>query len=537
MANAQTVRIAAPNKERMLDELLDEVLGAHMQPEDRYEIAAILESFGWNDDRASQTFGVEDVFALASDLWERSLARVRYIPFARPEKTSFSKLFVELVRTFLRGVIFALPMALSVFSMLTLKFSLWSYEYLSVELATAIAIGTILSFVTVGGFTQAIARRGFFYIIQGHYNMARRVTFHFIGIGFLLCIVISVGLFVLNALIQMFPYSMIGIIILYFFFLNMIWLSVTVMYILKKELLFSGLILVGIAFVYVLFDVLGLNIIVSQVTSLFIVSLASILIVIRLFQHAERKADIGIEPKMPKMSVTLYSTLPYFAYGFLYFSLLYVDRVMAWSTNNEFTMPFLMWFRGDYELGLDFALLVLIVPMGIAEVVLAKLMMDVEVSQKSYWGDETAKLNRNFRTMYFNRLAIIGGIALATAAALYLVLKYAFSSIDLPIGQSLFANSTTHFVFIASLISYAFLSIALMNTVILFSLSQPFLVLQSIWPAFLGNVISGFLSSRWLGYEFAVFGLLLGAVLFMVLSIRDVLKVFGNLDYYLYAAT
>ncbi len=536
MINPPETRVNV-DKDSMQSKLLDEVLERHMQPEDRYEIAAILESIGWNDKRAAETFGVEDVFALASDLWERSRTQIRYTPFAKVQSVNLWRMVMALARTFLRGVIFAIPMAVSVISMLTLKFSLWSYENLSVELATSIAIGTILSFVTVGGFTQAIARRGFFYIIQGYYNMARRVTFHFIGIGFLVCIVLSLFFFFANAIIQMFPFKMLSIIILYFFFLNTIWLSVTVMYILKKELLFTGLIIFGIGIVYLLFDLLQLNIILSQLISLSVVSITSILSVIWLFKRAETKAEKGIQPKLPKMSVTLYSVTPYFIYGIIYFSFLYVDRVMAWSTNNHYSMPYLIWFRGNYELGLDFALLVLIIPMGLAEVILTKLMMDIEVSQKKFWGDEAERMSRVFRNSYFRRLALIGFIAFVSAVALYFSLERVFATFNLSIGNTLFSNGLTHYVFIMSLSSYVLISIALMNAVILFSLSQPYLVLKDIWPAFLVNVIIGFLFSRWFGYEYAVIGLLVGSFVFSALSVRSVIKVFRNLDYYLYAAS
>lgn len=529
---------AAPSRsEELLDRLLDEVLERHKQPEDRYEIAAILESLGWNDTRASNTFGVDDVFELASHLWERSKTKVLYTPFAKSETMTFWQLAVELFRTFMRGVIFAFPMAVSVFSMLTLKFSLWSYEYLSVELATAIAIGTILSFITVGGFTQAIARRGFFYILQGYYSMARRVTFHFIGLGFAVCILLSILFFILNTVIQMFPLSMVSIIILYFFFLNTIWLSVTVMYILKRELLFTGFIVIGILFVYILFEVIGVNIILSQLISLSLISVISVFTVIWLFKQAERKGEKGIQPQLPKMSVTLYSTMPYFAYGVLYFSLLYLDRIMAWSTNNETTMPYLIWFRGEYELGLDFALLVLIIPMGVAEVILTKLMMDISVSQKSYWGDETDRMNRKFEQVYYYRFIAIGSVAVVSAIILYFACRYFFGIFDIDIGRTLYESDLTRTVYILALAAYVLLSISLMNAVILFSLSQPYLVLKDIWKALLVNVSTGFLCSRWFGYEYAAIGLLAGSIVFLVLSTRSVRKVFRNLDYYLYAAS
>jgi len=528
----------ARKSEHPLDKLLDEVLERHMQPEDRYEIAAILESLGWNDQRASDVFGSESVFELANDLWERSQSKVLYTPFSKVEPMSAAKLTFELVRNFLRGLIFAIPMAISVVAMLTLKFSLWSYENLRLDFATGIAIGTILSFITVGGFTQAIARRGFFYIIQGYYNMARRVTFYLIGLGFLLCLLLCLLLFLFNLVVNMFPMSIIGIIILYYFFLNSIWLSVTVMYILKKELAFTGLIIVGIGVVYVLFEGIGLDIIVSQLVALFIVTVVSIFLVIYFFRAAERKAERGIAPKLPKLSVMMYSTLPYFVYGILYFGFLYIDRIMAWSTNDVY-MPYLIWFRGEYELGLDFALLVLMLPMGFSEVVLTKMMLDIEVSQKSYLSEQIGAMNRTFLRMYHNRLWMIAGIAVACGGGLYGILYWIFggSSAAGGIGRTLFEANETHLVFILSIMAYVFVAIALMNAVIMFSMSQPNLVIKAIWPAFLTNVVSGFLLSRWFGYEYAVIGLLLGSIVFMVLSIRNVRIVLSHLDYYLYAAS
>lgn len=528
---------AAPpaNQAQLLDSLLDEVLERHRQPEDRYEIAAILESMGWNDRRAQETFGAESVFELADELWERSQAKVLYTPFSKAERMSPAKIAMALIRNFLRGLIFAIPMAISVVAMLTLKFSLWSYENLRVDYATGIAIGTILSFVTVGGFTQAIARRGFFYIIQGYYNMARRVTFYLIALGFALCLVLCVLLFLFNTIINMFPLNIIGIIILYYFFLNSIWLSVTVMYILRKELAFTGVIIIGIFIVFILFRIAGLDIILSQLIALIFVTILSLLLVVYFFRAAERKAERGIEPKLPKMSVMMYSTLPYFVYGVLYFGFLFIDRVMAWSTNDTF-MPYFIWFRGEYELGLDFALLVLMLPMGFSEVVLTQLMLNIEASQKTYLGDQIPEMNREFQRIYMNRLWMLAGIATACGIALYSILYAIFRDSD-SIGNTLFRVPVTHFVFVVAIIAYVCLAIALMNAVILFSMSQPGYVIRSIWPAFLANLVVGFLLSRWIGYHFAVFGLLAGAVLFLALSTRWVKRVFRHLDYYMYAAS
>lgn len=519
-----------------LNLLLKEVQERRVHPEDRYEMAALLESLGWTDERAAKAYGVSNIFELASHLWELSHNSINFTPFSKEEKMGLLEAIRLIVSHFLRGAIFALPMAVSVFSMITLRFSLWSYENLSVELATAIAIGTILSFITVGGFTQAIARRGFFYIIQGYYRMARRVTFYFITLGTMACIVISGVVIFVNMFLPLFPNHMILIILLYYFFLNTIWLSVTIMYILRKELVFTALIVFGIVMVYVLFSVLHINIIVAQFISLLLVSLMGIALAYHFFIKAEAKAERGIEPKLPKMSVTIYNSMPYFVYGVLYFTFLFIDRMMAWSVDNAF-LPYLIWFRGDYELGLDFSLLVLIIPMGINEVVLNRLMTNIQLSQKSYLGQDIEKMNRKYIKDYFVRVVVILIVSVASAMGLYYSVGIFMDYFNPEMGAAIYHNPLTRFVFIVSLIGYVFLAVALMNVVTLFSLSQPQKVIKSIIPALLVNVMIGFVLSRWFGYEYAVLGFLVASIVFMVLSLHQVYSVFKKLDYYMYAAS
>lgn len=521
-------------KEPRFNELVDEVISRHMQPEDRYEVAAVLESLGWNDSMVSETFGAEDVFALSSSVWDAIQAKILFVPASPVKKVSFHEYIALVLRSFLRGTIFAIPMAVSVASMLTLRFSLWSYEYLSLENATSIAMGTILSFMAVGGFTQAIARRGFMYVGSGHYNMARRITFYFVKIGYVVCL-ISAGAFLLFSLIfSFFPWHMTMIMILYFLFLCAIWLSVTIMYILQKEIVFTGLIIGGIASVFVLFKLVGLNIIISQVVALLIVALGGIITAHYYFARAEREMEKGIAPSLPRLSIITYTSIPFFLYGFLYFTFLFTDRIIAWSTNNLF-MPYLVWFRGEYELGLDFALITLILPMGVVEVVVTEIMMNLEANEKKHMATEVGRMNRIYLLLYYKRIFFVALFSFGNALALYYFMKYisATGVFDL----NIFTSPTTHFVFVWSVVSYTVVAVALMNALILFCLSQPEMVYRSTLYSLMINLFLGFVLSRWVDYSWAVFGLLAGSVAFVLITSRWVIKVLNNLDYYLYASS
>lgn len=516
--------------------LLNHVLERQLQPQDQYEIAALLESMGWNDIRAAKEFGVEDIFELAQKMWDAIQAKIHYHPFSKVERLTGMALVIEMIRSFLRGLIFAFPMAISVAAMLNLKFSLWSYQYLTIEHATSIAIGTILSFIIVGGFTQAIARRGFFYIIQGYYYLARKTTILFILLGFATCLLVTVFIFIFNIIFNLFTLNTLFLIILFFFFLTAIWLSVTVMYILKKELTFTALIIFGIFLVYIQFRVLGIDIIISQLISLSIVSICSILLVIYFFIKLEKKGERSIALKLPRFSITLYSVWPYFFYGFLYFSFLFIDRVNAWSKNEEF-MPYIIWFRGQYELGLDFALLTLIIPMGVSEVVVSKLMVDIESSQKSYLAVETNKLYKQFMSSY-KKMSILVFISTCVSSFTIYRLILWYNEISIKINhENILGSDVTLFVLFWGVLSYGILAFCLMNSVILFALSQPNMVVRAILPALTTNMILGFALSRWFNYEYAVFGLFVGSIIFVFLTTKAIVKVFNNLDYYLYAAS
>lgn len=519
-----------------LTQLLDDISRRRLQPEDKYEIAAILESDGWTDKRAMEEFGIENVFALASDLWDIAEKNFQAMPYTPAPQLGFIEYIRLIIKSFFRGMIFALPMAISIISMLTLRFSLWSYKYLSTEMATAIAIGTIMSFMAVGGFMQAIARRGFLYINQGFFTMARQSTFYFVRLGYLICAAIALLFFIFNLFFGIFPLRISLLTIGFFFFLSAIWFSVTIMYILEKELTVTGLMGAGIFTVYILFEVFKLNIIVSQLIAISLIAIAGIAVAIYFFKRAEAQLERGIAPSLPRSSITIYTVLPYFTYGFLYFSFLYVDRIIAWSVSSTY-MPYLIWFRGHYELGLDLAVLNLIVPMGFIEVVVKELMINLESHQKNTPGYQVKYMGRMYMRRYAKRALLVAIFTLLSSLAIYFIIRYVSYNPNITIQFDLLENNTIHFVFIIALLAYAILSMALMNALILFCLSRPELVSLPLFMSLLANMLVGFPLSRWIDHSYAVVGLLLGSGVFLYLTTKEVWNVLGTLDYHLYASS
>ncbi|MCL6452423.1 MAG: hypothetical protein K6T78_02215 [Alicyclobacillus sp.] len=513
--------------------LLDAIHELHLHPEDVYEVTALLESLGWTDARARQRYGAEDVFDLARRLYEleRPAIDVRSGDYVVP--ASAWRRFAEATRQFLRGIVFALPMVLSIVSMLTLHFSLWSYQFLPVNLATAIAIGTILSFLTVGGFMQAIARRAFFYIFQQYYKMAQRVTFHHIAAGIVTSLGVSGLLVGVNALFPVLPPGMLWVTLAFYVVLNAIWLSVTVMYVLKSELMFTGLLVAGIMVVWVAFVRLHLNIIVAQLAAMTCISVVGLLVVAYLFRRSPNRLEHGIQPHLPRVGISVYSTLPYFVYGCLYFLLLFVDRVIAWSTNAP-GVAYFIWFRGDYEVGLDFALVTLVLPLGLSEVLVSRWMNDALEAERHYASQQSEVMNRRFLRAYQRGIRWMAVVATGSALLVYFGVKWLLDHYLMRLPQSVSLTPNSNYVFAVGLAAYSILSLGLLNAVTMFSLSRPELVVRPLAIAVAANMGVGFLLSRWFGYADAVWGVFVGSVLFAILTSRNIRRVMRRFDYHLY---
>ena len=97
-------------------------------------------------------------------------------------------------------------------------------------------------------------------------------------------------------------------------------------------------------------------------------------------------------------------------------------------------------------------------------------------------------------------------------------------------------DDVTIFVGFAGGIGYFFLAWGMLNTLYLFTLSQPSIPLKALIFACIVNLLFGFFLSRFVSYEYSVIGMIIGAVIFCILTLKQCIKFFKNLDYYYYAA-
>lgn len=515
-----------------MQSLVDEVLLTCHKPRDKYEITALLEAMGWTDEKVQDKYGLDDCFALGNEIFNIIVLNEVPTQFQATQSLSERDSWWQEFRYFLRGLMFAMPMIISIISVLLLRFSLWSYMDFSVELATAIALGTILSFLTTGGFTQAVARRGLIYMVQDEYGLARRISTRILGVGFIVVLIVGLLVFLTNLIFNLFPARTTSIILIYYFFLSIIWLSITVLYMLQEEILFNVVILAGIGIIYLLKVIFSINILVAQPIALFFAAILSVIIAFVRFRNKEKSSTADeLDPPLPRASLVVYSVIEYFIYGFFYFMILNIDRVVAWSANQSY-MPYPIWFRGEYELGMDFALFGLILPMGLVELFINRYSNWLLLYQTTTPVTESYEIADTVRRRFLKERIVIALWSAGSLIILFLFYRFILQLGILP--DQLKFNEVTNIVFLFAAPGYVLLSIALLNCMYLFCLSYPEPINRAISWAVLVNVVLGFILSRTIVYYFAVIGFVVGTLIFAIITTIEVDRTFKKIDYIYY---
>lgn len=518
-------------------ELVAFVLEQTVSPVDTWAVAAALESRGLRDVDARERYGKRDVFDLADEVY--AACRVQLRREDAPAIVEDPQGLVLRARRFLhfyfRGMFFAAPMAIQIGSVLLLGFGLWSFLYFNERQATAVAIGTILSFVVTGGVVQAIGRLGLFYSEQGSHVLAMRACYRLIRMGLIFAGLVGLAWLLLSLVSPQFPPSFVLVALVYYLLLSTLWLLMAVLYTLQLRLAILGSSLVGVAVIAAVLAVApDIGIYIAHWIGMAASNVFAWACGHRVFKR--RAAGVAGETelaRLPRDSILAYSVGPYFGYGVLYFGFLFVDRVIAWSTGEQ---QFLVVFRTPYELGLDWALLSLILPIALLEYTINEFSALIIPMQKRFSALDIEAHNRWFQRFYRRQLALLAGFVAVSVLVVFngvLALRHFQGSSQV---RDFFANPITYEVYFLGALGYALLVWALMNGVFFFSLSRPFFVLRAIGAGLVAGTAVGFVLSRTVEYWLAAAGLVVGAAVFAAITARYAARVLRELDYYYYSA-
>jgi hypothetical protein len=482
-------------------------------PLDEQDVAVRLEADGITDGVAQADWSYATTWDIARDCYAR-LSGSEEIP---PKQLGKSEIQVHL-----KGMLFALPLALCCLAMVFLKFSLWGGDLPS-DVAVAVAIGTVSSFVVTGGIVQAMARQGLFYAGTGELRMSEVVSRRWFFYGIVVLAVTAVLALIHSAFFGALPHPLDWTATGFHLTLGLFWLGTGVLYMLEKNLLVAASAVIGIVVVGVLYRLLHLGLVPSQLTGILIAATFASWMAKHLLRKRARFDTGRVHRLMPLR--TLYLTAPYIVYGCLYYVFLFADRLLAWSAQTE-SSSLALQFRGDYELPLDIALFAFVVQVGWVHSSMLRFYDVLQSSQQNCEIDHVEQFNREMRRFYAGRILRFLPLALVMSAMIWGIAYFA----------GLLQGQITERVVLLALAGYPFLVIALWNVSLLFALSLPTAVLPAMLIGTVVNAGTGYLLSRLISYEWSVAGFTAGALAFAMISSATVYLRFRELDYYYFAS-
>jgi len=213
-----------------------------------------------------------------------------------------------------------------------------------------------------------------------------------------------------------------------------------------------------------------------------------------------------------------------------------MDRILAWSAGPP-PPEYIIWFNTPYELGMDWALISLVITIAMLEFSVHSFSKNLIPAQKKATISKTKLFNRFFKRFYIKQvllLLVIGSLSII--GTYYGVLSLRIFENEVPEIADFFANPMTYKVFWMASIGYLFLIYGLLNSLFFFTLNRPELVMYAMIGSLFVNFIVGYLCSRIFGLEFAVIGLIAGSIVFATVTAILAKRFFKHLDYFYYSA-
>ena len=182
---------------------------------------------------------------------------------------------------------------------------------------------------------------------------------------------------------------------------------------------------------------------------------------------------------------------------------------------------------------MDLAILFFFLLGGVLEYSITSFNRHLDYFQLIHSYSKFKKFNRKMTGLYHRHLRLLLFTTMGVAILLYLIMTQPWGY---KAGFDEALSELSIKVSILGSIGYIFLTIGVLNTLYLYTLNQNRKPLVAIIAALLTNFISGVILSRLISYEYAVVGLMLGSLVFMLVTFRYTKQFFKNLDYYYYAA-
>lgn len=516
----------------MRRELVEVVMKQTSGPIDRFAVAATLESNGIRDLDARERYGKADVFDLADEIYSLCLDEPAVPPEPEPPAGRRARA-VMLGRRYLRGGFFFVQIVLQLGSLALFGYGQWASLDFTGRQASVVGLALLVSFLLTGPASQGIGYIGSFFSEPGKHLLAARAVIALVAAGLLALLAGAVAAVLLELGFGWYGHRLVGAGLVYFALVGCVSLSGALLYMLKQ---FLGMVVgtvVGIAVVgFVLhqtsFGIYGAHWIGLGVTIAIEAAWASVTLR-RRRQSTSPELRLAV---MPPAAVLAARVAPYALYGFAYFALLFVDRFAAWSAGAR-GVPFT--FRASYEVGLDWALIAAVPALAMLEVTIFLFAEQLEALAGRFEIARATEHNRElmrFRRRHFGYIVLLLLCGVAVTAGLLLLSEHTHATKV----SGLLGDQTMIRVYAIGVIGYALLVFGIFNSVFLFSLGRPWVVVRSLLPGVAVAASVAFALSRAYPYWTAAGGLVAGTLVFATLATAATTRTLRRVDYHYFAA-
>jgi MFS family permease len=509
-------------------------------------VATTIESMGIRDKDTLTDFGQASIIVLAELIFNE----LRTAPEHRGAKNAKEKMVAELhqkelentnhfqtnlillLKSFVLGITNLFPVLLQFMMIIFFGYSLWTSVDFNTLQSTAVVLGVIVGMIISGGFVQVIGRQASFYWSYSDFEMTKKTINYILKKGTWAILIGLSLLFILNMFLSFYPNKVLIITFVYAFLIGLLILYLAPLYPIKQRWFISVAVFIGTT----------ISIVLAKKTNLMIyfthwIGLITVIGLSKLFQHLFFKRilhkTVKIAQNKINTPVLLYHNYKYFFYGLFIYLFVFIDRILAWSSELDGLMPFVIYFKKDYELGMDIAIVSFLFMGGVLEYSVKVFTHFLDLQQRLTKYNEVKHFNGYFTMMYWRNVLIL----LVSSTVLFIITYFLITS---PWGyESRFhikLLGLSYTVASFGCIGYLFLAWGMMNSLYLFTLGRPTEPLKAIIIATVVNIITGFVFSRFVGYEYSVIGMVMGSLVFMVLTLKENVSFFKNLDYNYYSA-
>ncbi len=178
--------------DQKLSELIAQVETVSPKLVDCWQATAIVESLGYTDRIIQAEFNFQDALEIGEYIYQQNNptpVTSETKPHINWKASAISEVYA-FVEQFSRSFVYAIPL-ISLLALSNIKAS-DTWKFIPPQLAALFTIATLASLITSGGFVQAIARRGEFYLGLDLSQQAKRTCISLFGWGMLTSFLLAV---------------------------------------------------------------------------------------------------------------------------------------------------------------------------------------------------------------------------------------------------------------------------------------------------------------------------------------------------------